>query len=263
MPTGPFPPRSESPWAELNKVVGPCGKDAFFAAGETSDAPLPLGEAILSGDLSTAPQEVDLLIVGAGLSGAVLAERCSKELGLTSLIIEKRDHIGGNVYDYVDANNIRVSQYGAHLFHTKYERVWDYVTEFSEWIPYDHRVRGLVPDKDGNLKLVAIPPVQSTVNALFGENISSEEEMQKWYEGQRVPPAEEGKLANSEEAALSRVPCAVREDLQALHEEAVGQVPLGTRRVCDAETPLSNVHRRKIFPGRVAGVAHARIHKDL
>jgi len=213
MPTGPFPPRSESPWAELNKVVGPCGKDAFFAAGETSDAPLPLGEAILSGDLSTAPQEVDLLIVGAGLSGAVLAERCSKELGLTSLIIEKRDHIGGNVYDYVDANNIRVSQYGAHLFHTKYERVWDYVTEFSEWIPYDHRVRGLVPDKDGNLKLVAIPPVQSTVNALFGENISSEEEMQKWYEGQRVPPAEEGKLANSEEAALSRVGPALYEKI--------------------------------------------------
>merc|ERR1712023_77060 len=101
-------------------------------------------------------------------------------------------------------HGIRVSKYGAHLFHTKYERVWDYVTQFSEWMPYDHRVRGLVPDQKGVKQLVPIPPVQATVNTLFGESISSEEEMQAWYDKQRIPcPGEQP--TNSEEAALSRV----------------------------------------------------------
>ena len=101
----------------------------------------------MSGDLSgLADKEFDLLIVGAGLSGAVLAERCSKELGMSSLIIDCRNHIGGNCYDYIDEHGVRASKYGAHLFHTKFERVWDYVTQYSEWIPFDHRVRGRVPD---------------------------------------------------------------------------------------------------------------------
>ena len=81
----------------------------------------------MSGDLSTCPQDVDLLIVGAGLSGAVLAERCSRELNMTSVVVDKRDHIGGNCYDYVSPDGIRCSKYGAHLFHTQFERVWEYV----------------------------------------------------------------------------------------------------------------------------------------
>jgi len=158
----------------------------------------------MSGDLSTAPAKVDLLIVGAGLSGAVIAERCSKELGMTSLVLDVRDHIGGNCYDFVEEHGIRTSKYGAHLFHTKYERVWDYVKSFSEWVPFDHRVKGMVPDKDGVKKLVPIPPTQETVNTLFKENIASEEEMQSWYDTQRVPPPS-GEPTNGEEAALSRV----------------------------------------------------------
>lgn len=197
----PFPARSPAPWCDLNRVTGICGTDSLHASGVTEDAPLKLSKEICdgAGNLASVPPKVDLLIVGAGLSGAVLAERCSKELGMTSLIIDNRDHIGGNCYDYVEEHGIRVSRYGAHLFHTKYERVWDYVTKFSEWMPYDHRVRGLVPDRNGEKQLVPIPPVQATVNALFGENISSEEEMQAWYDKQRVPcPGEQP--ANSEEA---------------------------------------------------------------
>eukprot|EP00747_Dinoflagellata_sp_TGD_P027744 gnl/TRDRNA2_/TRDRNA2_132796_c0_seq1.p1 gnl/TRDRNA2_/TRDRNA2_132796_c0~~gnl/TRDRNA2_/TRDRNA2_132796_c0_seq1.p1 ORF type:complete len:482 (-),score=72.76 gnl/TRDRNA2_/TRDRNA2_132796_c0_seq1:53-1444(-) len=205
MPTGPFPARAEEPWASLNRVNGPiCGRDKLNESGRTEEGPIELPEAVKSGVLQTGPQEVDLLIVGAGLSGAVIAERCATELGMTSLVIDKRDHIGGNCYDFLDPHGLRVSKYGAHLFHTKYERVWDYITQFSEWMPYDHRVRGTVPDKDGVKKLVPIPPTQATVNALFGENISSEEEMQKWYDGQRVAPPN-GEPANGEEAALSRV----------------------------------------------------------
>lgn len=204
MPSGPFPARAEAPWAALNKVTEVCGKDALHEEGVVSEAPLPLSAEITSGDLSTAPREVDLLIVGAGLSGAVIAERCSKELGLASLVIDKRDHIGGNCYDYVESHGLRASLYGAHLFHTNYERVWDYVVQFSEWEPYDHRVRGRVADDSGTEHLVPIPPVQATVNALFGANISSDAEMEAWYAKERIlPPA--GEPANGEEAALSRV----------------------------------------------------------
>jgi len=209
MPAGPFASevgvgRAEPEWAALNKVTGQCGKDAFAVGGETSEAPLPLGPEIMSGDLSTAPKRVDLLIVGAGLSGAVLAERCSKELGMTSLIVDVRDHIGGNCYDYVDSHGVRASKYGAHLFHTKFERVWEYVQRFSEWMPFDHRVKGRVPDRAGVHRLVPIPPTQETVNTLLGTSISSAEEMEAWYAANRVVPAS-GAPANGEEAALSRV----------------------------------------------------------
>lgn len=95
MPKGPFASsvgigRAEPEWAKLNKVTEICGTDRVFNSGELSEAPLDLGPEIMSGDLSTCPKEVDLLIVGAGLSGAVIAERCSKELGMTSIVIDKR-----------------------------------------------------------------------------------------------------------------------------------------------------------------------------
>jgi len=197
--------RAEPEWADLNQCKGITGKDAFFASGETTEAPLPLPAVMTNGDLSTAPKDVDLLIVGCGLSGAVIAERCSKELGMKSLILDVRDHIGGNCYDFVEEHGLRASQYGAHLFHTKFERVWDYVTQFSEWEPFDHRVKGYVPDKNGVKKLVPIPPTQETVNTLLGTNIKSEAEMSAWYEQVRVAPKHGGAPANGEEAALSRV----------------------------------------------------------
>merc|ERR1712176_1480032 len=80
-----------------------------------------------------------------------------------------------------------------------------YVTRFSEWMSNDHRVRGMVPDFEGVKKLVPIPPTQETVNTLFPDaNINSEDDMLRWYEGQRVKPSG-GEPSNGEEAALSRV----------------------------------------------------------
>jgi len=66
----------------------------------------------------------------------------------------------------------RRRRYGAHLFHTKFERVWDYVQEHSEWIPFDHRVKGMVPDKDGVKKLVPIPPTQVTFSLFLSLSLS-------------------------------------------------------------------------------------------
>jgi UDP-galactopyranose mutase len=115
-----------------------------------------------------------------------------------------RDHIGGNCYDYIDKHGLRCSKYGAHLFHTRYQRVWDYVHQFSGWVPFDHRVKGRVPDMHGKVQLVPIPLTQETVNKLFGEVIQSEEDMTKYYEKKRaIPP--NGEPANGEEAALSIV----------------------------------------------------------
>ena len=81
----------------------------------------------------------DVVVVGAGLSGAVMAHLHAKLLNKTVLVVEKRNHIGGNCYDYINDVGIRVSMYGAHLFHTKHERVWKFVQQFSSWTPYEHR----------------------------------------------------------------------------------------------------------------------------
>ena len=151
---------------------------------------------------SAAPQfnrtKYDICIVGAGLSGAVIAERYATVLSKTSLIIDKRDHIGGNCYDYTDKETgILMNLYGAHLFHTQYERVWEYVQKFSEWTKYEHRVLGKIGEKH-----VPIPVNIDTVNALYNLTINSTEEMDKWLKAEQTEFPEP---KNSEEMALSRV----------------------------------------------------------
>jgi UDP-galactopyranose mutase len=138
----------------------------------------------------------DIVIIGAGISGAVLAERYAS-LGRKILVLEKRDHIGGNCYDYYNKDGILVSKYGAHLFHTNFEDVWKYVHRFSEWFPYEHKVLAKV---DG--KLVPIPVNINTVNILFGLNIRTEKEMEQWLETVVV---KNDNPKNGEEAALARV----------------------------------------------------------
>ncbi len=138
----------------------------------------------------------DIVIIGAGISGSVLAERYASS-GKKVLIIEKRDHIGGNCYDFIDDNGILVSKYGAHLFHTNEEDVWQYVNRFAKWYPWEHKV---IADVDG--QLVPIPVNITTVNKLFNQNIQTEEEMQQWLEKNR-PDIQNP--TNGEEAALSKV----------------------------------------------------------
>jgi UDP-galactopyranose mutase len=142
----------------------------------------------------------DMVIVGAGISGCVFAERGSRELGLKSLIIDKRDHIGGNCYDFVNKRGFRVSQYGVHLFHTRHERVWEYVNRFSDWTPYEHRVKGKVDVGEG-YKIVPIPPSRETVNALFHADVHTEEEMEAWLNARRSVNDDP---KNGEESALTR-----------------------------------------------------------
>lgn len=98
----------------------------------------------------------------------------------------------------------QVSKYGAHIFHTNSKRVWDYIHQYSEWIPYEHRVKGLVTNTKGDKKIVPVPPNQETVNTLFETNIHTEGEMEEWLSSRR--PNLKGKPpSNGEEMSLSRV----------------------------------------------------------
>lgn len=144
--------------------------------------------------------ETDILIVGAGLSGAVVAQRYAEEFPqLKITIIDKRNHIGGNCYDYIDEETgIRVNKYGVHLFHTNNQRVWNYLQRFSHWTRWDHFVLGYV-----NHQYVPIPVGIRTVNMLFNESLSNENEMNEWLKINQIHISTDPK--NSEEMALSRV----------------------------------------------------------
>jgi len=137
-----------------------------------------------------------VVIVGSGISGATLAERyasCGKKV----LVIEKRDHVGGNCFDYFDQAGILIPKYGPHFFHTNDEEVYRYVSRFTAWHSYEHRVLSYV---DG--QLVPIPVNIKTVNMIFNLNLKSEQEMKAWL-NKNILKIKNPK--NSEELFLSRV----------------------------------------------------------
>lgn len=109
----------------------------------------------------------DYVIVGAGLSGSTLAERIASQSGREVLVIEKKKHLAGHCFDFYDSNGILIHKYGPHILHTELERVWNYLSNFTSWRLYQHRVLSYV---DG--KLVPIPINVDTVNELLGTNLS-------------------------------------------------------------------------------------------
>ena len=106
--------------------------------------------------------KVDWLIVGAGFSGATLAERLATQLDQRVLVVEKRNHIGGNAFDEHNEAGILVHRYGPHIFHTNSRKVWDYLSQFTDWRPYRHRVLGVI---DG--RKVPIPFNLTSLHTLF------------------------------------------------------------------------------------------------
>lgn len=126
--------------------------------------------------------DAEIVIVGAGLSGSVMADRYARLLNKKVVVLEKRDHIGGNCYDYIDDYGVRISKYGAHLFHTNSERVWNYINEFDQWLRWEHQVVAYVDQK-----LVSVPVNITTVNRLLDLNIQTEEEMREWLNKNQIP----------------------------------------------------------------------------
>lgn len=117
----------------------------------------------------------DWLIVGAGFAGAVLAERLATQRGERVLVVDRRPHIAGNAYDRHNEQGVLVHQYGPHIFHTNAQRIFDHLSQFTAWRPYEHRVLGAV---DG--MLVPIPINLDTVNKLYNLSLTSEE-LPAWF----------------------------------------------------------------------------------
>ena len=139
----------------------------------------------------------DYLIVGAGFAGSVLAERLASQHGARVLLIDRRPHVGGNAYDEPNEAGILYHKYGPHIFHTNSEQVVDYLSQFTEWRPYEHRVRAFVRDQ-----LVPIPINRTTLNELFGLDLRSDEEAAEYLAG-RAEPVEE--IKTSEDVVINAV----------------------------------------------------------
>ncbi len=110
----------------------------------------------------------DYLIVGAGFAGSVLAERLASQLNQKVMLLDKRNHIGGNAYDLYNEDGILIHQYGPHIFHTNSPEVFEYLSQFTEWRPYQHKVLASV---DG--QYVPMPINLNTINKLYGTNMTS------------------------------------------------------------------------------------------
>jgi UDP-galactopyranose mutase len=138
----------------------------------------------------------DYLIIGAGFSGSVLAERLASQLDASVLLVDRRPHIGGNAYDFYNNEGILVHKYGPHIFHTNAKKVFDYLSQFTEWRPYEHRVQSSV---DG--QLVPMPINVDTLNKLYGLNLTclQVDEFLKTV----AEPREQ--IVTSEDVVLSRV----------------------------------------------------------
>jgi UDP-galactopyranose mutase len=138
----------------------------------------------------------DYLIVGAGFAGSVIAERLASQLNQKVLLIDRRNHVGGNAYDHYDDQGVLVHKYGPHIFHTNSERVFDYLSQFTRWRPYEHRVLASV---DG--QLLPIPINLDTINRYYGLSLTSQE-VDAFLASKAEPCAQ---LRTSEDVVISRV----------------------------------------------------------
>jgi UDP-galactopyranose mutase len=138
----------------------------------------------------------DYMVVGAGFAGSVLAERLAADAGKRVLVVDRRPHIGGNAYDHYDDAGILVHRYGPHIFHTNSRMVFEYLSRFTQWRPYEHRVLASV---DG--QQVPIPINLDTINQLYGLRMSSFE-VEKFFRSVAEPREE---LRTSEDVVVSVV----------------------------------------------------------
>jgi UDP-galactopyranose mutase len=139
----------------------------------------------------------DYLVVGAGFAGAVLAERLAAELDKRVLLIDRRSHVGGNAYDYVNEAGVLMHQYGPHIFHTNSEDIFQYLSQFTSWRPYEHRVLANVDGQN-----VPIPINRTTLNALYGLDLKTDEDAAA-YLAARAEPTDA--ITTSEDVVVAAV----------------------------------------------------------
>ena len=135
------------------------------------------------------------LIIGAGFAGAVVARELA-EAGHKVLVMDRRKHIAGNAYDVKDEHGILIHQYGPHIFHTNSERIFNYLSQFTQWRPYEHRVRGVVNGQE-----YPFPINRDTLNQLYDLDLT-EEQAAEYFEKVREPKE---KVLTSEDVVLNSV----------------------------------------------------------
>ena len=139
----------------------------------------------------------DYLIVGAGFAGSVMAERLTSQLNKKVLVVEKRNHIGGNAYDEFDENGILVHRYGPHIFHTNSKKVFEYLSQFTEWRFYEHKVLASL-----NGELYPIPINRLTLNQLYNLDLKNENEVKAYYNSVKE---KRNPILNSEDIIINQV----------------------------------------------------------
>ncbi len=145
----------------------------------------------------------DYLIVGAGITGITAANILANK-NKKVVVLEKREHIGGNCYDCYNDDGILIHLYGPHIFHTQHKDVWDYLSQFTDWLPYIHKVKTWV---DG--KYISFPINIVTFEELFGRPFSSESVV-KWIQSEKVEIPE---IKNAEDMVISRMGRTIYEKL--------------------------------------------------
>lgn len=143
------------------------------------------------------PKRYDVIVVGAGFAGAVMAERLATASNKKVLVVDRRPHIGGNAFDRLDDAGILIHQYGPHIFHTNSDEIVSYLSRFTAWRPYEHRVLAHVDGQE-----VPIPINRTTLNALYGLTLRSDEETQAFLASRAEPVSV---IRTSEDVVVSAV----------------------------------------------------------
>jgi UDP-galactopyranose mutase len=175
----------------------------------------------------------DVLVAGAGYAGSVIAERFASQRNARVLVVDRRRHIGGNAYDYVDDHGVRVHAYGPHIFHTRSARIVDYLSQFTDWTPYEHRVMARVGER-----VVPVPINRTTVNDLYGLDLRTDAEVEAFYAERRE---QVDHIRTSEDAVVAKVGRDLYEtffrgytrkqwarDPSELHASVCGRIPVRT-----------------------------------
>ncbi len=149
------------------------------------------------------PIAADVLVVGAGFAGSVMAERIASQTQKRVLLIDRRSHIAGNAFDYRDSSGLLVHRYGPHIFHTNSDAVADYLSRFTQWRPYEHRVLACLSGAQGDAALtVPIPINRTTINRVYGLDLKTDEEVAAYLAGVAETRAE---IETSEDVVVARV----------------------------------------------------------
>jgi UDP-galactopyranose mutase len=170
------------------KTASPTGTAALASeGGVSSPAVLPAGRK----------SHYDALVVGAGFAGSVIAERLAAGSNKRVLLIDRRPHVAGNAFDVHDAAGVLIHQYGPHIFHTNSDEIVRYLSRFTGWRTYEHRVLASVRDR-----LVPIPINRTTLNMLYGLNLTTDEEAANYLASRAEPVAQ---IKTSEDVVVSAV----------------------------------------------------------